>query len=69
MNLKTILIAALLFVVLVGLISFCYATYAVYGETSAAGSAIVAKHQLMFYIVLACNISSLVLGGGILYMG
>lgn len=68
MNLKTLLVTGLLFVILMGLMSFGYLTYAVYNNsTSQSGDKHIASHQLWFYVQVVMHVLAFGLGTGIYF--
>lgn len=69
MNLKVILIIALIVVLLLGMISFGYMTYGIYNQaTPLAGVKVVEGHQLFFYVQLAVYLVSIGVGAGLFIM-
>lgn len=68
MNLKTVLVTALLFVIFMGFMSFALTTYVLYNDaTSQAGDKLVNAHQLLFYLQLSIHILTFGLGVGIFF--
>lgn len=70
MNFKFILLICLVVVILLGLVTFGYLTYAIYGTAATKiGSVVFTDNQLMFYVNLATHLLALGLAGGVTYMG
>lgn len=68
MNLKTILVTALLFVILMSAVSFGVLTYVLYkDDTSQKGDATVKAHIMLFYISLAMHLLTFGLGVGVFF--
>lgn len=70
MNLKMILLIALLVVLLMGLMTYGYLTYSIYNiSTATTGDVIVKTNQLMFYANLVLNVLAFGLAGAVTYKG
>lgn len=72
MDMKTILVTALLATLLAGIITFGYLTYTLYSDNAnkgKTGAEVVKSHQMLFYIQLTTYIIALGLGGCIFYKG
>lgn len=68
MNLKTLLVTSLLFILLMGLMSFGYLTYVLYNDATAqSGATHVGAHQLLFYGQVAMHVLAFGLGVGIYF--
>lgn len=68
MNLKSILLGALILLLVIGLVSFSYSTYALlYDTAEGTGNALVRRHQLLFYLQLVLHLLGLLTGGLVIW--
>lgn len=68
MNIKVMLIVALIVVLLLGAVSYGYMVYAIYQDgTAKAGADMIKTHQVLCYVQLAMYILGLGLGAGLFY--
>lgn len=74
MNLKMILLIALLVILLMGMVSFGYLVYTFYSDSDATdakknGSMLLTEHKALFYIQLALHVAGFGMGAVIAYKG